>query len=207
MPKPILSSRSRIPAAKADKLLRCYAEHREPAETAKRTGLSLNTVYDQYARIRWRLIEVGYYRDAALSKDEDGLSEEAKAMLRQRRGLEDGDIYAHAAEIIEWLEEWPSGIVLRQLRKIIELTGPLDKPLALSESQAAVVNAYVRYGRAKLIHERVTKGTETDETQEPFAYHTYSSMKAEWNKYRKTTKFSGKHQNSKRIRPKKTVIS
>lgn len=157
MPKPILSSRSRIPAAKADKLLRCYAERLDPAETAKRTELSLNTVYDQYARIRWRLIEVGYYRDAAPSKDEDGLSEEAKAMLRQRRGLEDDDIYAHAAEIIEWLEEWPSGTVLRQLRKIIELTGPLDKPSELTNSQASVVAAYIRYARTKLIHERATE--------------------------------------------------
>ncbi|MHC0054155.1 hypothetical protein [Actibacterium sp. D379-3] len=160
MPKPIFSSRSRIPAAKADKLLRCYAERLEPAVTAKRTGLSLNTVYDQYSRIRWRLIEVGYYRDAALSKEEDGLSEEAKAMLRQRRGLEDGDIYAHAAEIIEWLEEWPSGTVLRQLRKIIELTGPLDKPISLSARQADVVAAYVRYARAKLIHDRIKVTTD-----------------------------------------------
>lgn len=155
MPKPILSSRSRIPAAKADKLLRCYAERLDPAETAKRTGLSLNTVYKQYARIRWRLIEIGYYRDAALSKDEDGLSGEAKAMLRNRRGLEDGDIYAHAAEIIEWLEEWPSNTVLRQLRKIIELTGPIDKPLSFSEHQAEVVAAYVSYARIKLTHGKV----------------------------------------------------
>ncbi len=157
MPNPILSSRSRIPAAKADKLLRCYAKRLDPAETAKRTRLSLNTVYDQYARIRWRLIEVGYYRDAALSKGEDGLSEEAKAMLHRRRGLEDSDIYAHAAEIIEWLEEWPPGTVLRQLRKIIELTGPLDKPLSLSEPQGAVVAAFVRYARTKLIHDRATE--------------------------------------------------
>lgn len=175
MPKPILSSRSRIPAAKADKLLRCYAERLDPAETAKRTGLSLNTVYDQYARIRWRLIEVGYYRDAALSKDEDGLSEEAKAMLRQRRGLEDGDIYAHAAEIIEWLEEWPSGTVLRQQRKIIELTGPLDLPLRLSETQASVVNAYVCYARAKLINDRqiATFGADNNKKAAPTGKNKY----------------------------------
>lgn len=184
MPKPILSSRSRIPAAKADKLLRCYAERLDPAETAKRTGLSLNTVYDQYARIRWRLIEVGYYRDAALSKDEDGLSEAAKAKLRQRRGIEDGDIYAHAAEIIEWLEEWPPGIILRQLRKIIELTGPLDKPLSLSEPQAAVVIAYIRYARTKLIHERVSDTAKSDETQGPLLQNTQLAVKSAWNDYR-----------------------
>lgn len=188
MPKPILSSRSRIPAAKADKLLRCYAERLEPAETAKRTGLSLNTVYDQYTRIRWRLIEVGYYRDAVLSKDEDGLSEEAKAMLRQRRGLEDGDIYAHAAEIIEWLEEWPPGTVLRQLRKIIELTGPLDKPLALPDSRAAVVTAYVRYARTKLIHDRVTAVASSDESYKPFGRSTQESTEREWKKFRAAKK-------------------
>lgn len=188
MPKPILSSRSRIPTVKADKLLRCYAERLDPAETAKRTGLSLNTVYDQYARIRWRLIEVGYYRDAALSKDEDGLSEVAKAMLRQRRGLEDGDIYAHAAEIIEWLEEWPSGIVLRQLRKIIELTGPLDKPLSLSEPQAAVVIAYVRYARAKLIEDRLTTDSDEDEYARGFSEKSKNVAKELWARYRNHVK-------------------
>lgn len=188
MPKPIFSLRSRIPEAKADKLLRCYAERLDPAETAKRTGLSLNTVYDQYARIRWRLIEVGYYRDAALSKDEEGLSEEAKAMLRQRRGLEDGDIYAHAAEIIEWLEEWPPGTVLRQLRKIIELTGPLDKPLSLSEPSATVLNAYVRYARAKLIHDRVTAAASSDESYTLFAQATQESTEREWKKFRAAKK-------------------
>ena len=187
MPKPILSSRSRIPAAKADKLLRCYAQRLDPSETAKRTGLSLNTVYDQYSRIRWRLIEVGYYRDAALSKDEDGLSDEAKAMLRQRRGLEDGDIYAHAAEIIEWLEEWPPGTVLRQLRKIIELTGPLDKPLALSEEKAAIVAAYVRYARTKLIHERVSNTAKSKENQGPLLENTQLAVKRAWNDYRSCT--------------------
>jgi hypothetical protein len=191
MPKPIFSTRSRIPAAKADMLLRCYAERLDPSETAKRTGLSLNTVYDQYARIRWRLIEVGYYRDAALSKDEDGLSEEAKAMLRQRRGLEDGDIYAHAAEIIEWLEEWPSGTVLRQLRKIIELTGPLDKPLSISEQQAAVVNAYVRYARAKLIHDRVLNGygsKETADSREQRVSEARLNTEELWRVYRRTVR-------------------
>ncbi|WP_300071791.1 hypothetical protein [uncultured Ruegeria sp.] len=188
MPKPIFSTRSRIPAAKADKLLRCYAERLEPTETAKRTGLSLNTVYDQYSRIRWRLIEVGYYRDAALSKDEYGLSEEAKAMLRQRRGLEDGDIYAHAAEVIEWLEEWPAGTVLRQLRKIIELTGPLDKPLSLSEPQAVFVAAYVRYTRTKLIHERVVKVAESEKTPQPLAEKTADALRKHWRAYRRVEK-------------------
>lgn len=188
MPKPILSSRSRIPAAKADKLLRCYAERLDPAETAKRTGLSLNTVYDQYTRIRWRLIETGYYRDAALSKDEDGLSEEAKAMLRQRRGLEDGDIYAHAAEIIEWLEEWPAGTVLRQLRKIIELTGPIDRPLSLSEPEAAVIIAYIRYARAKLVDDRLKTDSDRDEYAWGFSERSQNTVKVLWTNYRNCAK-------------------
>ncbi|MEM6890139.1 MAG: hypothetical protein AAF636_18690 [Pseudomonadota bacterium] len=57
------------------------------------------------------------------------MAQSASSTLRQRRGLEDSDIYAHAAEIIEWLEEWPPGTVLRQQHKTIELSRPLDKPL------------------------------------------------------------------------------
>lgn len=65
MAVPIFSSRARISAKKAEKLLKCYAERRSPKDTAKRTGLSLNTVYAQYERIRWRLVISGYYRDGA----------------------------------------------------------------------------------------------------------------------------------------------
>lgn len=188
MPKSILSARSKIPAAKADKLLRCYAEHLPPAEAAQRSGLSLNTVYEQYSRIRWRLIEVGYYRDAAHSKDEDGLSEIVKDELRRRRGLEDGDIFAHAAEAIEWAEEWPSLEVLRHLRKIIALTGPIDRPTELTEPQAHVVAAYVRYARTKLIYDRVSTKAETDEALRPFAERTKAAAEKEWKHYRLTCK-------------------
>jgi hypothetical protein len=184
MPKPILSSRSRIPAAKANTLFKCYAERLNPSETVKRTGLSLNTVYDQYARIRWRLIEVGYYRDAAFSKDEDGLSEVVKEELRQRRGLEDGDVYAHAAEAIEWAEKWPQGTVLIQIRKIIELTGPLDTPLKLSEAKAQVVSAYVCYTRTKLIHDRAAMKAEIDETHLTFAERSKDAKENAWRAYR-----------------------
>lgn len=184
MPKPILSARSKIPAAKADKLLRCYAERLPPAEAAQRSGLSLNTVYEQYSRIRRRLIEVGYYRDAALTKDEDGLSDSVKDELRRRRGLEDGDIYAHAAEAIEWAEEWPPADLLRYLRKIIALTGPIDRPIALPEPQEQVGTAYVRYARTKLIHDRVSKKAETDEALRPFAERTKVALEKEWRRYR-----------------------
>lgn len=184
MPKPILSSRSRIPVAKADQLLKCYAERLQPEETAKRTALSRNTVYEQYARIRWRLIEVGYYRDGALSKEEDGLSKSTKEELRRRRGLEDDDIYAHAAEVIEWAEEWPTGVVLRQLRKIIELTGPIDLPMELTESHSAVIAAYIRYARTKLIHDRVFEKAKSDETHRPFTERCKAALDKEWRGYR-----------------------
>ncbi|MGD1922800.1 MAG: hypothetical protein ACFB03_01235 [Paracoccaceae bacterium] len=188
MPKPILSPKSRVAAAQADRLLKCYAERLPPSDAAKRTGLSLNSVYEQYSRIRWRLIEVGYYRDAALSKDEDGLSELSKEMLRERRGLSDEDVYAHSAEIIEWAEEWPSGTVLRQLRKIIELTGPIDVPLDLTGPQAVAIIAYVRYARTKLIHDRVADKAKTDETQIDFAERTKAALEKEWRAYRAAVK-------------------
>lgn len=196
MPKPILSARSKVPAAKADKLLCCYAERLPPAEAAQRTGLSLNTVYEHYSRIRWRLIEVGYYRDAALSKDEDGLSDAVKEELRRRRGLEDGDIYAHAAEAIEWAEERPPGEVLRHLRKIIALTGPIDRPVELTEPQARVATAYVRYARTKLIHDRVCPKAETDEALRPFAERTREALETEWRGYRTSIK---KHERNSKI--------
>lgn len=189
MPKPILSARSKIPAAKADRLLRCYAERLPPAEAAQRTGLSLNTVYEQYSRIRWRLIEVGYYRDAALNKDEDGLSDIVKDELRRRRGLEDGDVYAHAAEVIEWAEEWPPAEVLRHLRKIIALTGPIDRKTELTKPQAQVLTAYVRYARTKLIYERVSTKSETDEALHSLAERTKEAFDREQRNYRSKSKF------------------
>ncbi len=182
MAKPILSTRSKIPAAKADKLLRCYAKRQLPAEAAQRAGLSLNTVYDQYNRLRWRLIEVDYYRDAAFRKDEAGLSNVVKDELKRRRGLEDGDIYAHAAEAIDWAEEWPHGAVLRHLRKIIALTGPLDVPLTLDEAQSAVTAAYIRYARTQLIHGRIIANATSGDTT--FAERVGIAMDNDWRSYR-----------------------
>ena len=188
MSKPILSTRSRIPAAKAEALLKCYARRFPPQEAAKLTGLSLNTVYDQHARIRWRLIEVGYYRDGALNKDETGLSERVKAKLRLRRGLTDDDIYAHAAELTEWEEEWPPSLVLRQLRKIIALTGPIDVPLSLSELQSDMVAAYVRYARTQLILDRLTTSVETDPIKGDFLERTKAALDGHWKDYRAAVK-------------------
>ena len=183
-PLAILSPRGRVPQAKAEKLLRCYAERLAPAEAAKRSGLSTNTVYTQYSRIRWRLIEVGYYRDAALSKDEAGLAQETIEELKSRKGLQPEDVFAHAAEAIEWAEEWPPRDVLRSIRKVIELTGPLDQPMELSQAQAHVVAAYVRYARTKLIHDRVAEKAKSDETRLVFAEKTKAVLEGEWRAYR-----------------------
>lgn len=194
----ILSSRSRVPAAKAEALLRCYAKRLPPGETAQHVGLSLNTVYEQYSRIRWRLIEVGYYRDAAYTTDEPGLAEETKATLRRRRGLGPGDIYAHAAEVIVWAEKWPPGDVLRHLRKIIALTGPIDQPLELTDIELSVVSAYVRYAQTTLIHNRVVNSAENDETNRHFAERTRLAVVAEWRIYRAAVKKAERQKNSQR---------
>ena len=188
MAKPILSTRSRIPVVKADALLKCYAERLTPNETAERVGLSLNTVYEQYARIRWRLIEVGYYQDAALSKDEAGLSQAVKDKLRLRRGIEDDDIFAHAAEIIEWVEEWPPALVLRQLRKIIELTGPIDVPLDASEAELGVIVAYVRFARTQLILDRLESTVEAAPTKQDFLERTRIGVDGYRREYRAAVK-------------------
>lgn len=193
MPKPVLSTRSRIPDAKADRLLKCYAQRLPPGEAAKRAGLSLNSVYAQYARIRWRLIEVGYYQDAALSKTEAGLSESAQEKLRRRRGLEGDDIYAHAAEVIEWEEEWPPDVVLRHLRKVIELTGPIDAPLDLSALQVSVVTAYVRYARTQLILDRVSKSAETDPAEHDFLKRVGEAVESYRREYRSAVKKLSRH--------------
>jgi len=194
MPKPILSTRSRISKDKADRLLKGYASRLPPGEAAKRAGISLNTVYEQYARIRWRLIEVGYYQDAALSKAEAGLSQSVKDKLRLRRGIEGDDIYSHAAEVIEWEEEWPPELVLKHLRKIIELTGPIDMPLDLTALQTDMVAAYVRYARTQLIEDRVAKSAATDAAQQDFLERIRKAIGAYRRDYRSAAKRVSRHE-------------
>ena len=188
MAGPILGPRSRVAPAKADKFLKCYAARLSPAEAAQRTQLSLNTVYDQYARIRWRLIEVGYYRDAAWSKDEDGLGEAARRELKRRRGLRPEDVYAHAAEAIEWAEDWPPASVLRHLRKIIALTGPLDSPMELSAVQERLVQAYVRYARTRLLHDRLKSNAALDSARASILEGVQEALQQDWRAYRAAAK-------------------
>ncbi|MEW5424767.1 hypothetical protein [Amorphus sp. 3PC139-8] len=188
MSEPILSPRARVPPAQADTLLRCYAERIPPKEAARKAGLSLNTVYEQYTRIRWRLILARYYRDGALSIDAPHFEPELRAQLRRRRGLGPDNIFAHAAEALDWYNEWPSGLVLRHLRKIIALTGPLDVPPDLSPPQQNRLRAYVRYARAQLIHHRAQEKAEADETWQPFLERTTTAVEAEWRNYRTASK-------------------
>lgn len=107
-----------------------------------------------------------------------------KDELRRRRGLEDDNIYTHAAESIEWAKEWPSLEVLRHLRKIIALTWPIDREVELTESKARIVAAYVRYARTKLIHDRMEERVKEDDAMHSLAERTKTALEKEWRLYR-----------------------
>lgn len=188
MPHDILSSRARIQPAKAQKLLKNYAERQSPKDAAKSCKLSLNTVYLQYERIRWRLILSRYYQNGALSFDEDGLASEVRDRLKQRRGIAESDIYPHSAELIEWAEEWSPRLVLKHLNKIIALTGPLDVEPILSETQLIKLHAYVRYARVELIYERCTTGSRRDQAQQDFIGRIEITLDSTWRAYRTASK-------------------
>lgn len=131
---------------------------------------------------------MGYYRDAAQSKDEDGLGEDVKRELKRRRGLAPEDVYAHAAEAIEWAQEWSPGAVLRHLRKIIALTGPLDTPMDLPNAQWQLVQAYVRYAQTSLISDRVKASAALDEARVPLSERVREALQQDWRAYRAAAK-------------------
>lgn len=168
--------------------MRCYAERRPPNAAAQATGLSLNTVYVQYGRIRWRLILTRYYTDGAPSIDDPGLSPEIGHGFKQRRGLRAAEVYPHSAELIEWAEAWPPRLVLKHLRRIIALSGPLDRSPALSEPEAERLHAYVVYARTELIHDRLSASPDKDEAQRSFAARTKLALEAYWRAYRAVCK-------------------
>jgi len=188
MPLLILSRRARVTTVQAEKLLRCYSERKSPKAAAKATGLSLNTTYLQYNRIRGRLVLSRYYQDGAVSFDEPGLAPEIKQQLKERRGIDEGDIYPHAAELIDWAEEWPSRLVLKHLRKIIELTGPLDVEPDLTNSEIKKLQTYVRYARTELIYDRLKTAPVIDEAQQSFIERTKVALDDEWRAYRAASK-------------------
>lgn len=188
MPSPIISGRARISTKQAESLLRFYAERRSPKAASKASGLSPNTVYLLYDRIRWRLVLTRYYQDAAISPDEDGLAPEVKRELRLRRGIGEDNIFPHAAELIEWAEEWPPKIVLKHLRKIIELTGPLDIEPELDELEQEKLGAYIRYARTELVYRRVEGSPITDEFQQSFRDRAKTALDTAWRAYRAASK-------------------
>lgn len=188
MPSPIFSTRARISAAQAEKLLKCYAARMSPREAARKAGLSLNSVYIQYERIRWRLIIAGYYRDGANSPDEAGLAPELSQALRARKGIPQDQFYAHAAEVIHWAEAFPTGLTLKHLRKVIELTGPLDSPPMLTEGEAEKLIAYVRYARTELVYDAAKTSAAEDAGLEPYRDRAKAALDSEWRGYRAASK-------------------
>ncbi len=188
MPPPIFSTRARVSAKQADKLLKSYAARKMPKDAAKASGLSLNSVYIQYERLRWRLILADYYQDAARSPDEAGLSRELAEAMRARRGIPEDQFFAHAAEMIFWADEHPPRLVLKHLRKIIELTGPLDLPPVITEAEADKLNAYVRYARTELVYDRAVMSAARDEAMIPYRDRAKAALDAEWRAYRAASK-------------------
>jgi len=146
-----------------DRLLDCYAHRLAPREASKRADVSLNTVYEHYGRLRARLVVAGYYQDGAMSLDEDGLAPEVKTTLRARRGIRTEDILPHAAELIEWAEEWPPQLVSKHIKKIVELSGPLHVEPELDQDRISRLGAYVRYARTELILSRLNAVEKPDE--------------------------------------------
>lgn len=188
MPSSILSPRARISSDKASRILRCYAERKEPQDTAKAVKLSINTVYLQYRRIRERLIATGYYRDGALSFDEAGLGPGISQKLRQRKRIREESIHPHAAELIHWDEEWPPKLVLKHMRRLIELTGPLDSPHELSDAEFERLQSYVRYARTELIYERAQESAAGEESMIPYRDRAKAALDGEWRAYRTASK-------------------
>jgi hypothetical protein len=195
MPSSIFSARARISAAKAEALLKCYAEQLSPKQTAKVVGVSQNTVYAQYERIRWRLVISGYYRDGAWSADESGLAKATSKELSERRGIREETFYLHAAEAIHWAEEHPRALALKHLRKIIELSGPLDQTPVLSDAATDKLVAYIRYARTELVCARAQETAEENPDMRPYAQRAKEALDMEWRTYRAASKALERAQN------------
>lgn len=185
---PLVSTRARLSQAQAEALLRGYAERRAPKAAAEASGLSLNTVYSYYGHIRERLVACGYYTDGGLSLDESGLAPALKQELRNRRGIRKGEVYLHAAELIAWAEEWPPRLVLKHLRRIVALSGPLDAPIPLSPAQLERVLAYATYARTELINDRAEALAAEDDAWQPYLERTREAEERHWRAYRAASK-------------------
>ncbi len=187
-PPPILSSRTRLTSGQISAILKCYAARMAPILAAQKTGISRNTVYAQYERIRWRLLIVEYYTDAAPSADEPGLAPDIRQRLRERRGVRERSVLAHTAELIFWAEEWPPRLVLKHIKRIIALSGTLDTWPVLSETEIERLIAYVRYARTELISHRASENAAADPIAAHFAQRAKAAMEAHYREYRAASK-------------------
>lgn len=80
------------------------------------------------------------------------------------------------------------GIVLRHLRKIIALTGPLDMPLELGDEQMRLVQTYVRYARTRLLYDRVKSNAALDDTRSLILQRAQERLHLDWQAYRAAVK-------------------
>ena len=129
-----------------------------------------------------------YYQNGARSLDDDGLASEVKQALRLRWGIREDNIFAHAAELIEWAEEWPPKVTLKHLRKIIALSGPLDVEPQLDELEEQKLSAYILYARTELIYRRIEETADNDEFQASFRDRIKASLDDAWRAYRAASK-------------------
>ncbi|WP_193169958.1 hypothetical protein [Nisaea nitritireducens] len=177
-----------MPRARAARVLNSYTMRRSPGEAARASGTSLNTARRYYRLIRARLVSVGYYTETPLSLDDQGMAEETTAALKARRGIRGEDIPYHAAEVIEWMAEFPPHLVHKHIAKIIDRTGPLDAARHLNGPEAKRLRAYIRFARTELVLARVAAQTEADETQRPFLERIRAAKVKEWRAYRAACK-------------------
>ncbi|MEM7776903.1 MAG: hypothetical protein AAF732_14945 [Pseudomonadota bacterium] len=127
--------------------------------------MSRDTIYRHYGLIRWRVILTGYYANGAYAKDEAGLSDVLQREIRLRRGIPQDHIYPHAAELIAWAQEWSPRLTLKHIKKIVSLTGPLDKPPALTDCEGQRLVAYINMAHIELLIDELLAGPVQDEAQ------------------------------------------
>lgn len=184
----LLLRRSPLPEAQSALILMSYASRLAPKKAALSASISRNTARCYYRLIRSRLVQVGYYTETPGSVDDPGIAAEAALALKLRRGVRPEDIPLHTAEIIEWRDAFPPRLVLKHLRKVIELTGPLDAPRTLDVAEYDRMRAYVRYARTELIHDRVAISQNKDSFQSEYLVRAKVSLENQWRVYRAASK-------------------
>lgn len=188
MPRAVLLRRSPIGEVRSGAILKSYASRAPPREAAKCSGVSRNTARQYYRLIRARLTDTGYYTETPRSIDDTGLAGETVTALKRRRGVREADVPYHAAEIVEWIDEYPPCVVLKHIRKIVDLAGPLDVPRKLSEAEREKLQAYIRYARTELVHHRAATSKDESEFQIGYIARADIALKKQWRAYRTVSK-------------------